>query len=381
MTSKQQTFIKSPLFENWFINHKPKKSLLICTPYLKSYALDKIHELYNLAEINSDFSFDVLIRGKLEDFINGSSDISALESFLQLKIVNIDKIRRLTNLHMKAYLLDNTHLLIGSGNCTKSGLFSNSVHSNVEGSLYSTDNDVIADFTDYFCEINKSSESLDIFYDKIINEYNSHIDVFSPTINNEIGSILSKVLKEESKAKYKFREKNVTGEETTTTITPERIPQFSKFEHGAFKIAEILNDEGNIGLNFNELGRILEGPGKKEGAYKKYGENHAKLAELLDFVTITTDRPRKVYLTKLGKSFVDSDDKRQINILKTQIYRMGIIKDIMIKSIEKDFKLSNYLSNYLSITTVKRRKPNVVKLFRFLINNGISELTTVYNKF
>ncbi len=378
MTLKNQTFIKSPIFENWFTKHKPEKSLLICTPYLKSYALDKINGFYKLAEINSDFSFDVLIRGKLEDFINGSSDLSALESFLQLKIVDIDKIRRLTNLHMKAYLLDDAHLLIGSGNCTKSGLFSNSSYSNVEGGIYSTDSDVIRDFSQYFSDISSYSESLDSFYDKIIDEYNNHIDIFSPNINSEINSILSK---EESKAKYKFpKEKIDTESKRLSKITPELIPQFSKFEDGSFEIVNILNNEGNRGLTFNELGRLLEGAGKKEGAYKKYGENHAKLAELLDFVTITTERPRKVYLTKLGLSFIESNDERRINILKTQIYRMEIIKDIIIKSIKESFDLSIYLSDFLSTTTVTRRKPNIRTLFKFLIDNDISELKSVYKK-
>ena len=378
MTLEKQTFIKSPIFENWFIKHKPEKSLLICTPYLKSYALDKINEFYKLAEINNGFSFKVLIRGKLEDFINGSSDISALESFLQLKIVDVEKIRRLTNLHMKAYLLDDAHLLIGSGNCTKSGLFSNSSNSNVEGGIYSTDSDVIRDFSQYFSDISSYSESLDSFYDKIIDEYNNHIDIFSPNINSEINSILSK---EESKAKYKFLKENIdTESKRLSKITPELIPQFSKFEDGSFEVVNILNNEGSRGLTFNELGRLLEGAEKKEGAYKKYGENHAKLAELLDFVTITTERPRKVYLTKLGLSFFESDDERRINILKTQIYRMEIIKDIIIKSIEKRFDLSIYLSDFLSTTTVTRRKPNIRTLFKFLIDNNISELESVYKK-
>ena len=91
----------------------------------------------------------------------------------------------------------------------------------------------------------------------------------------------------------------------------------------------LLHETKVFGLTFNELGENLEGVGKKVGAYKKYGENNAKLSELLDLTTISHERPRRVFLTRLGKSFQRSDDARKTNILKNQIFRMDIIRDII----------------------------------------------------
>lgn len=116
-------FIESPIFSNWIEFNKPTKSFIISSPYFKRYAIDEIIKVYGLAKLNCNIDTRILIRGRLEDFIQGSSDISALDSLIRLKNINIDNIMRLTNLHMKAYLVDDKKILIGSGNCTQSGLF------------------------------------------------------------------------------------------------------------------------------------------------------------------------------------------------------------------------------------------------------------------
>lgn len=60
------------------------------------------------------------------------------------------------------------------------------------------------------------------------------------------------------------------------TINPDIILQFSNFDHGIFEVPRNIKMEGKP-LTFNELGKLIMNS-KEEGACKKYGENHSKLA-------------------------------------------------------------------------------------------------------
>ena len=373
----ETTFVRSPFFDNWFSHFKPQKSILICSPYIKSYALDRVFNICNMFDTYDAFQVEVLMRGRLEDFIQGSSDIAALEYLIQLKNLDLDKVRRLTNLHMKAYLIDNSNLLIGSGNCTNRGLFTERDNANIEGAVSTDSKPIIEQFSEYYNEINKSSESLDTFYDKIVTEYDAHIDEYAPLISKEMSALMSQG---ESKAEYKFKKEGKKRAVVSLEITPDLIPQFSNFDDGTYKLIQILTNEGNRGLTFNELGEKLEGPGRSDVAYKKYGENHAKLGELLDLTTINNESPRKVFLTKLGESFFKSNDSRKTAILKSQIVRMDIIRDIFQNSQDKDFDLTSYLGSYLAETTAERRRPNVKRLISFLAENEVVAAKDVLKK-
>jgi len=398
----ESKFIQSPFFNNWFClsDNRPNNSLLICSPYFKKYALDKIINLYDLSKEDSNIKTEILIRGKLEDFIHGSSDISALESLLRLKNADVTKIRRVTNLHMKGYLIDNEKLLIGSGNCTSNGLFARNNSGNVEGAISTSDKSIIDGFNTYYSSILKNSEQLDIFYNAIVKQYNEYIEN-NPPANNITNAISSAIKKNESKSRhifsteYQYTSKPpilvglVTKESAIKSfnenairndIGTSAIPQYSNFDNGAYKVVEILHDQGNSGLTFTEMGSYLEGQGKKNIAYYKYGENHAKLAELLDFVTITNTRPRKVFLTKFGEAFYNSKQSKKIEIIKNQIFRMDLVKYIIQKHAEDSFNLEAYLLLYLKPSTVNRRKSNIKTLFKFLRDNGVDDIDIILKK-
>jgi len=379
-------FIKSPIFQNWFKKNKPLKSLLICSPYFKSYALDKTLEYYGVDYDENNLAIEVLIRGKLEDFISGGSDLSALESLIQIKNLDVEKVRRITNLHMKAYLIDEKKLLIGSANFTQRGLFIKRFNGNVENAIYTDEMEVIDDFKSYYEKVIEESESLEIFYDKIIEEYPKYVNKVSENINR---TILSSINKEESKARYSFQEYIEIFEEgmidadinVSLSVSQASVPQYSNFEDGAYRIVDILTKYNNTGFTYSQLGEIMATKERNDVANKKYGENHANLARLLDFVAITNTMPRRVFLTKLGKVFDKANDKVKIEILKFQIFRMEIIKDIIDKYNNKSFSLLSYLLSIpLAKTTAIRRSSNVKYLFEFLYNNGEKEVKSILDK-
>lgn len=163
-------------------------------------------------------------------------------------------------------------------------------------------------------------------------------------------------------------------------ITSGNIPQYSSFNDGTDRLVSILVRSGNFGPNFLELGRYLTTHGKKEGAYRKYGENHAKLASLLDLVYLDNkSSPIRIYLTELGKQYNKLDNKKKKTLVSKLAFRIPIIKKILIEAIEKEIFIEEQLSETLSKSTAKRRAPNIAKLIDIIKENSSKELYYLFH--
>ena len=66
------SFIRSPFWDNWFVNNPIERSLIICSPYFKKNALDKIIDEFDLDDDECVLDVKILIRGTLDDFLKGS---------------------------------------------------------------------------------------------------------------------------------------------------------------------------------------------------------------------------------------------------------------------------------------------------------------------
>ena len=97
----------------------------------------------------------VLTSGRKDVFVQGGSDISAIR--LMAEIENA-KVYLVDNLHMKAYCIDDTQLLITSGNCTKNGLYAGG---NIEAGISTGNPKEISDFMAYFHEAINVSRKLE----------------------------------------------------------------------------------------------------------------------------------------------------------------------------------------------------------------------------
>ena len=152
-------------------------------------------------------------------------------------------------------------------------------------------------------------------------------------------------------------------------LLPSHVPQFSSFDHGTIKLVNVLHWHAvNGGLGFAELGQLLLHLDRSDVALRKYGENHAKLGEMLGLVSISSTHPRIVCLAEQGARLRLADTAERATILGDAIASTVIItalRDLL--RIQKGVRIQDYLEqNGLAKSTARRRAPNVRCLIRKL---------------
>ena len=142
------------------------------------------------------------------------------------------------------------------------------------------------------------------------------------------------------------------------TIEPYNIPQYSSYDDGTVNIIHYLRCIGDFGPNFVEIGKHYLGSDHNDVAYTKYGENHAKLAEALGLASIVNEGRKRVYLTEIGREL----EKRDIEVQKNCIKKLAGQIPIVQRAFKDDFRgvseLERLMYDYLSESTVKRRRKN-----------------------
>lgn len=161
------------------------------------------------------------------------------------------------------------------------------------------------------------------------------------------------------------------------SIVPNMVVQFSSFESGIIDVPRVLSINSKS-MIFEEIGENILGK-RNELALKKYGENHAKLAELFSLVTLSTKRPTNVSITSFGEFSLPMDEKYKTKILRVLALRDPLVRNI-INGAKKDVVYYSEETACLSDSTKIRRKPNVKYIcelvlrdskFNYLLNNII----------
>ncbi len=153
-------------------------------------------------------------------------------------------------------------------------------------------------------------------------------------------------------------------------VTKENVPQYSKLEDAFYKVPEILIHLKNRQITFKELGYYLEKDDdvdlKTEMALKKYGENHTKLACLLDLAHISKNGIKsEIYITKMGELFnkLKDAEKREVELklcLRIPIIQNRFIENKEIDTVSRDLEI-------LSKETQKRRGSNVINMIKLIM--------------
>ena len=359
-------FVESPLYNTWFKKHKPQKSLTICTPYIKQHALDQILNLFDLNPLMAGFDFKLIIRGTEDEFThNRSSDISVLDTFVNISGYELDKIRRIDTLHMKAYLIDDTNLLITSGNLTNSGLFVNGGFGNFEGGIATDDRDVIKNFKNYFDLIWNQSNTLPEFYDEIHSIYNEYIKTSYSD---------KKVIKRIKRNRYQF---STTKDQTLalSNITFDDLPPVGDFDYVDASIFFIKD----ASLTYVELGRKLrncldliplnEDSQKALTNNRKFGEEKGKFLVYLGLATLDrSGSSNKFQISGLGNSYCAMDEDNRKKLIKDQLLSKASIQQLIAYSLDNDQTLNEaiYSLSLASDRTMQRKMGTLNKLLNYI---------------
>ena len=152
-------FIQPP-WENYFFSkvHAVERSLFISSPYIKYPVAGLLNEVLRSKQ-NPNVSVQILTRIRVQDLIEGASDLEAFEKLLQLADVSGLKVtvKCLSNLHAKVYIFDENSAIVTSSNLTPSGL-----KSNVEYGIEVTEQGVIRHVLDDMYNYWSTAETLTV---------------------------------------------------------------------------------------------------------------------------------------------------------------------------------------------------------------------------
>lgn len=160
-------------------------------------------------------------------------------------------------------------------------------------------------------------------------------------------------------------------------VLPSNIPQFSNLADAYIETPSILGLSGQS-MSYDELGIYLDnGKDKNEVAQRKYGENHSKLAALLDLVVITApSNSYKVASSVLSTAFNKRNNSEKKELAARLLLRVPIIQKMLTNALSSEVYIEDELS-CLAGQTKKRRKPNIASLLQFISDELVDEGSTL----
>lgn len=162
-------------------------------------------------------------------------------------------------------------------------------------------------------------------------------------------------------------------------LTAKNIPMYSNFQDCTINICLLLECINNRGITMLELGKLFREYDAKDGAYYKYGESHAKTAELFGLVKIqNNENHMEVYLSNAGYFFYKHPEFRK-KMLTRLILRTALVQNIL-----KNYYFENYCVcdcfECLSYSTRVRRMPNAKRILECLAQTDEFDFDIIFNK-
>lgn len=154
----------------------------------------------------------------------------------------------------------------------------------------------------------------------------------------------------------------------TKTCTTDMIIQYSNLEHALVDVARVLKFNEQP-MTFAQLGKIIM-KSKEEGACKKYGENHSKLANELSMVKLERKRATEVSNTAFGKFSVGLSETDRIELAKRLVIRNEFIQKIIFYAKKGFVSYMDIACETLSESTAIRRKSNVRQLVNIILKDN-----------
>ena len=117
--------------------------------------------------------------------------------------------------------------------------------------------------------------------------------------------------------------------------------------------------------NFINLGYQIVAAAN-EAANRKYGENHARLAEALNLATISASKPRYAKLSPWGRYLLQYSLDEKLDIFKKFLLREHYLQEIITQAVCGTASYFEIVS-FLSYSTALRRRSNTHHIVDFIL--------------
>lgn len=151
----------------------------------------------------------------------------------------------------------------------------------------------------------------------------------------------------------------------TDCYTTLDISQFSDLGKAIETVPEILEFYPQ-GISYSDLGKKLIGDREYE-ACRKYGENHARTASVMNLARLSEKQPKLVFPTTLGHFLVDYQIKEKKALLRALLLRNPFLHNMVSVTITGSRTYRNLVVG-LSDTTARRRRQSIKQLMTFIFS-------------
>lgn len=184
----------------------------------------------------------------------------------------------------------------------------------------------------------------------LLKAFYTHADASIPE-NEEKSKVLISVLK-----KYKCSEiLGIIADGFTPHVVDKKdISQFSDFKDAYYEVPRILLSCGIENVDYSKMGYLLREEKRKEGADKKYGENHMKTCAQLGLCHFEKCKASK---NALGSLFVHLNESEIKNILPKLCLYIPYVQNYFMAGATDEVR--DEMLGILSSTTQVRRRSNV----------------------
>ena len=141
-------------------------------------------------------------------------------------------------------------------------------------------------------------------------------------------------------------------------IVTGEIPQFSE-EKDVNKVLRVLIDSGLKDLTYEQVGSYLCSIDARFDARRKYGETHYKFAAQLGLA----NKGYPLSATEIGVAYylLETDEKRQA-LMNRLVFSIPFVQHAILKATRGQYYMPGFLAEFLSPSTVKRRRSNMHKI-------------------
>ncbi|MFI3171702.1 MAG: hypothetical protein R3Y24_16595 [Eubacteriales bacterium] len=160
--------------------------------------------------------------------------------------------------------------------------------------------------------------------------------------------------------------------ETREDVKADTIIQYSEIEDAIFELPYILKDSV-VGGTYDAIGEYLERnrPDSKKNkvAFKKYGENHSKMATLLDLAIIRKKKLKAVVeISEMAMYYCTLSREKQMKLSARLCLRIPIVQNQLVA--ERDIDTISSDIAILAKTTETRRGRDVRRVIKFIQDNA-----------